>query len=126
MLSKKIKAFGFSLILVAVTLLPQFLLAANLNDAMGTLSNAGNKAGTGDAEVENVVGSIINAALSMVGLIFLVLMIYGGFLWMTARGDESAIEKAQKIISAAVVGLVVIMAAYAITFFVTSRLESAA
>lgn len=126
MLSTKIKAFGLSLAMIALSLLPQFLLAANLNDAMGTLSNAGNKAGTGDAEVENVVGSIINAALSMVGLIFLVLMIYGGFLWMTARGDESAIEKAQKIISAAVVGLVVIMAAYAITFFVTSRLESAA
>lgn len=122
----KLKAFLLSLATLSLLLAPNLLLAANLNDAMGTLSNAGKKAGTGDAKVESVVGSIINAALSMVGLIFLVLMVYGGFLWMTARGEESNIEKAQKIISAAVIGLVVIMAAYAITFFVTSRLEAAA
>ena len=50
-------------------------------------------------------------------------MIYAGVLWMTARGDETKTEKARNIIIATVIGLFITVSAYAITKFVTSKLN---
>ena len=72
-------------------------------------------------DIAPIVGKAINMVLSMVGLIFLILMVYAGMLWMTARGEESQVETAQKIIKASMIGLFVVVSAYAITFLVTSR-----
>ncbi|MBP9761413.1 MAG: hypothetical protein KBD15_04210 [Candidatus Magasanikbacteria bacterium] len=103
---------------------PTAFSAGNLGDAVGNLGKSGQQAGTSEANIENVVGTTINAALTLVGLIFLVLMVYAGYLWMTARGEESQVEKAQKIISAAIIGLVVVMSAAGITKLITSRFEN--
>lgn len=65
-----------------------------------------------------LIGTIIKGVLSFVGVIFMVLTVYAGFLWMTAQGEESKIEKAQGIIKSSVVGLVVMLGAYSITSFV--------
>jgi len=61
---------------------------------------------------------IISYALSFVGILFLILMIWAGFLWMTAGGNEERETEAKKIIAAAVIGLIIVAAAYAITQFV--------
>lgn len=100
------------------------MAAGNLGDALGNLGTAGKQAGTAETSVEAVVGQTIFTALSFVGIIFLVLMVYAGYLWMTARGDQGVVEKAQGIIRAAIIGLVVVMSAYAITAVVTARLGS--
>ena len=55
--------------------------------------------------------------MAFIGVIFFVLMIYGGFLWMTARGNEQQVEKAKDLIISAVIGLIIIFAAYAITMY---------
>ena len=52
------------------------------------------------------------------GVVFLILMIYGGYLWMLARGNEQEVEKAKNIIQNALIGLVIVLAAYAITALV--------
>lgn len=96
----------------------------NLNDAATNLGKTATKAGTTEGDVGTIVGTIINAALTLVGIIFLVLMVYGGYLWMTARGNSEQVDKAKEIILGALIGLVVIMSAYAITVFVTTRFES--
>ncbi len=70
-----------------------------------------------------LVGTIINVALSLIGLIFLCLMVYAGFLWLTARGEAEPIDKAKEIIKTSIIGLVVVMSAYAITALVTSYFE---
>lgn len=70
--------------------------------------------------VPEIAGTIIGTALSMISVIFFILMVYGGFLWMTAHGDDGQVSKAQDTITAAVIGIVVILAAYAITTFVTT------
>jgi hypothetical protein len=62
-----------------------------------------------------IVGRLISAALGLVGIIFFVLMVYAGFLWMTARGNEKATTKAKEAIVSAVIGLVIVAGAYAIT-----------
>ena len=52
-------------------------------------------------------------------------LIYGGYLWMTARGNEETLEKAKKIIRGSIIGIIIVFSAYAITYFVISRLEQA-
>lgn len=68
---------------------------------------------------------IINPALGLVGVIFFILMIYGGFLWMTARGNPKQVGTAKDVLVAAVIGVVVISAAYAITATLFSELSGA-
>jgi len=72
------------------------------------------------------IGSIIGVVLSFLGIIFFVLIIYGGFMWMTARGNEEQVTKARKVVINAAVGLAVILAAYAITAFISTQLQTAA
>ena len=61
------------------------------------------------------IGKVLNIATTFLGVIFLGLMIYAGYLWMLARGNEQEVERAKNIIIAAVIGLVVVLSAYAIT-----------
>lgn len=81
-------------------------------------------AGFVDQSPAVVIGNTIGLALGLVGIIFLILMVYGGFLWMTARGESEPVEKAQKIIKAAIIGIIIVMSAYAITVLVTGRLSN--
>lgn len=69
----------------------------------------------GEFSLPEAIGKIIGAILAFVGVLFLVLMIFGGYAWMTARGNEEQTTKAKSIIRNALIGIVVVLAAYAIT-----------
>ena len=71
------------------------------------------------------VGRIVNGALALLGVVFLVLLVYAGYLWMTARGEEESVKKAQDIIQASVIGLVIVLISYAVANFVVLRLIEA-
>ena len=71
-------------------------------------------------DVATIIGTVIKAALGLVGMIFLALMIYAGAYWMIARGDEAKVDKAKETIIAAIIGLVIVVGAYAITYFVVN------
>jgi TRAP-type C4-dicarboxylate transport system permease small subunit len=64
------------------------------------------------------VAGVIKMVLGTLVMVFLVLIIYGGFRWMLSGGNEETITKAKKVISAALIGLVVILFSYVITAFV--------
>lgn len=101
-----------------------------LNQASDKLLKAGQNAyGTSATlpsnNLETVVGNVIQYFLSLLGILFLALAIYGGYLWMMARGDEKQVEKAKETIKSAVIGLAIILGAYAITSFVIANLISA-
>lgn len=70
----------------------------------------------------NRVGGIVGLILSFVGVIFLILTIYAGIMWMTAQGNSAQVEKAKDLLINAVIGLVIITAAYSITTFVGQNL----
>lgn len=72
-----------------------------------------------------VVGRIIKVLLGLLGAIFTVLVIYGGFIWMTSAGNDEQVTKARKIISAAIIGLVIILLSYSITNFVLKSVSDA-
>jgi hypothetical protein len=102
------------------------LVAYNFLSDSG-LNTTGAKSGESNSSVfslslTNGIGVAIYSLISLVGVIFLGLTIYGGITWMTAEGDEAKVEKAKKIIVNGVIGLVIIMAAYAISFFVINAL----
>jgi hypothetical protein len=66
----------------------------------------------------SIAGGIIQIFLSVLGIVFIALLIYGGYLWMNARGNMEQVTKAQDLIKDAVIGIVIVAAAYAITYFV--------
>ncbi len=70
------------------------------------------------------IGSLINIILSFLGVIFFGLVFYGGWLWMTAQGDESKVEKAKKIVIGGIVGLIIVLSAYAISFLLVSSFSA--
>ncbi len=70
------------------------------------------------SNLPTVLGTVIGAGLSMISVVFFVLIVYGGIMYMTARGDSSRTEKGVSTIIAATVGIVIVMGAYALTNFV--------
>jgi uncharacterized membrane protein len=104
-----------------------FLLVPTFTFAQFTTSSSGlNTTATaayGSVNTTETIGTyignnIIKPALGVVGLIFLLLMIYAGFLWMTGGGNATQVSKAKDIMIAAVLGTIIVSAAYAITNFV--------
>ncbi|MEK7072919.1 MAG: hypothetical protein AAB974_00580 [Patescibacteria group bacterium] len=106
---------------------PTIVFAAT---ALERLDNAANKAFPGQTAqganaLPNVAGTIIQFFIGILGIFFLVLMVYGGYLWMNARGNEQQVEKAKSLITQAVLGLIIMLSAYAITYFVVNNLVNA-
>ncbi|OGH69359.1 MAG: hypothetical protein A2754_02385 [Candidatus Magasanikbacteria bacterium RIFCSPHIGHO2_01_FULL_47_8] len=67
-----------------------------------------------------IIASIIRVALSLIGTVMLVLNLYGGYLWMTAGGNDEQITKAKTTIRNATIGLVIVLSAYSITIAVAN------
>jgi len=75
------------------------------------------------ATISEKIGKIIAVVLAFLGVMFLVIVIYSGIQWMTAGGNEEKVTKARTRMINAVIGLVIVMIAYGITYFVISRLK---
>lgn len=71
-----------------------------------------------DKNLFNFIEQFIKVGLSVIGVVFLGMMLYAGFLWMTAAGEKEKITRARDTIIYATIGLVVTISAYAITKFV--------
>jgi|WetSurMetagenome_2_1015567.scaffolds.fasta_scaffold19938_6 hypothetical protein len=131
-----IKIFLSCLCFLFIFSLPAF--AIGLEDAFKTkdksandaLDAAAGRAGyniTAEAsDINAIISTIIQSILGLLGVIFLILIIYGGITWMTAEGEEAKVEKAQKIIRSAIIGLIIVISAYAISYFVINALSQKA
>ena len=76
-----------------------------------------------DSDLKATITNIVQWALGFLALIAVIMIIVGGFMWMTAGGNEERVEKAKKMISAAVIGLIIILLAWAIVIFVIGVIE---
>ncbi|MBI4089836.1 MAG: hypothetical protein HY421_00370 [Candidatus Kerfeldbacteria bacterium] len=83
-----------------------------------SIEDIGGSVGLGTSDLKDTIVNIISWVLGILALLAVVFVIYGGFIWLTAGGNEDRIEKAKKIIGAAIVGLIVVMLAWAIVIFV--------
>lgn len=104
-----------------VTIVVGFFCISNLvlADEFGLQTTAG-AAGLmrGQQDLPTLAGNILGTALSFIGVLFFALMVFGGFMWMTARGNEEQTKKALNTITAAVIGLIIVLSSYTITSFV--------
>ncbi|MBU0546285.1 hypothetical protein KKA13_03465 [Patescibacteria group bacterium] len=69
-----------------------------------------------------LVGNIIGLGLSLLAIAFFFLIFYSGLVWMTAHGKTERVEKAKNTLEAAIIGLLIVVFAYAITNFVLTGL----
>ena len=117
MLSLVILAVIFS---VAVT--PQARANALLDGLTQTVEGTDLNGGT--TNLPEAIGQIIQIFLGFLGVIAVVLIIYAGFLWMTAGGDSGKVDKAKSYIKNTVIGIVIILISYIITSFVINRIAT--
>jgi len=94
------------------------------SDAPDYLKTVGTRSGTFSTEGGDIFGYIgtgVQAALGLVGIIFFILIVYAGFKWFTSRGEEAAVTSARNTVIAASIGLVVILASYGLTSIVQNQ-----
>lgn len=95
---------------------------AQTQSTLQTLQETNKAAGLGTASLGQIVGRIIRIFFTILGIIVLGLVIYGGFVWMMARGDEKEVERAKMILRNGVIGLIIVFAAFGISEFIMSKL----
>lgn len=131
-MKKKILSFVLSLFVVGLFALPVMVLAQpiepinplnSVNDTLGI--NYGKATGLGQKDIRNTVAQIINVALGLLGIVAVVIILIGGFEWMTAGGNEEKTGEARNRIFAGIIGLAIILSAYAIAQFVIKSLTTA-
>lgn len=120
----KLKHLLVSAVLVALPFAP--LAFPSAHAALTTeLTDVNTSAGLGTTDLTETIGSLIATLLAFLGVIFLILIIYAGLLWMTAAGNEDKVKKAQSILLSSVIGLIILLSAYAISYFVIGQLSTA-
>lgn len=93
-------------------------------DSADTAALATNDVGFAGAQATTFIGTAIAAVLGILGVIFLVLTIYAGLLWMTAGGNTDNVKKAKAILTNSVIGLIIVLSSYAITTTVIKYVSS--
>jgi len=92
------------------------------NGAIEGLDTVGTATGLGSQDPTIIVAKIIRVGLGFLGIIAVIILMYGGFLWMTAGGSEEKVSKAKRLIINAVIGLIIILASVSITQFILQSL----
>ena len=75
------------------------------------------------ANLPGLIGNVLGTALSLVGVLFFALMLYGGITWMMAHGNAESEKKALSTITAAIIGILIVLGSYALTTFVLSSVK---
>ncbi|MEI8360567.1 MAG: pilin [bacterium] len=127
----KFNKYVISLAFTALIALPSFMalpVHALSEDGTALLGGEENSAALktgafgGDKNPQQIAAGVINVLMGFLGLVAVVIILFGGFKWMTAAGAEDKIEEAKKLLVAGVVGLVIILSAWAIATFVIDQI----
>ncbi len=113
---KKSLIVALAIVFFGMTVMP--VLAQTLDVGL----NYGTFTGLGTRDLREGVMQIVRLLLGFLGIVAILLMLYGGFLWFTSAGNEEKVSQAKKVISAAIIGLVIIFISYAIAQFVINQL----
>ncbi len=129
---KSLVRFAMSVVLGLAIALPFVHIGAvhaasgqlEATDLLGT--DFGDATGLGQGDLTTTIGSLIRVALGFLGVVAVVIILLGGFKWMTAGGSDEKVGEAKKLIIAGIIGLAIILSAYAIASFVISSIVGAA
>jgi len=138
-LRKKIATFAAGFLLVAVPVaVPAVAFAASNNTIQNCLAQGSNldisggsactntNTDTGTSQVQNIIKDVINIFSAIVGIVSVIMIIYGGFKYITSGGDSNNITSAKNTIIYAVIGLVFVAMAQFIVQFVLNKVTNAA
>lgn len=114
---KKIATLLTLTVIFALTALPALALETGINYGTAT--------GLGTKDIREGVMNVVNVLLGFLGILAIIIILWGGFRWLTSGGNEEKVGEAKKIITAGIIGLVIIFTAYAIAVFVINQLISA-
>lgn len=78
--------------------------------------------GLGGQDIRTTIASIIRTAMGLLGIVAVVVILIGGFTWMTAGGNDDKVGEAKKWIFSGIIGLVIILSAYALSSYVINQL----
>ena len=108
--------------IVCILLLPSFVFAVESNPALDRLKNVGPASGynatTDTTTFSSILGIVVSAFLALLGIIFVAMILQGGYNWMYAGGNEDRLDKAKNQIRRAIIGLIITISAYAIYNYV--------
>lgn len=119
---KKIIIF---VVLLSIALLPNLVFAQLTGQVLEQIDKGASTAGFDDYGTDTppqlIITKAITIVLSLIGIVFVSLIIYGGYKYLTSRGNEEEAQKGLKIVRPAIMGLIVILIAYSITTFIGAR-----
>lgn len=94
-------------------------------EASSLLEQVGEQEGVPKTELPKLIGNIIKVILSLLGVVLVVMIIWSGVQWMTAGGEKGDVQKAKDRLQNAIIGLVIVVAAYALANFIINSLNKA-
>ena len=89
-------------------------------DVVATTSGYNITESSNGGSIENMIGAIIRIVISILGVLFIIIAFFAANKWMTANGNEEEVKKAQSMLKNAIIGLIVILAAYALSNTLTT------
>lgn len=118
----KAKTYALAATVVASIVIPAAVGAATpINFGIDYAANIG----LGTRDVRDTIASLIKTAMGLLGILATVIVLYGGFQWMIAGGEEKKVDAAKKTIYMGIIGLLIILSAYGIASYVLTNLVSA-
>lgn len=90
-----------------------------------TGSEFATQAGLASGDLTTTIASLIRTAMGFLGIVAVIITLYGGFLWMTAAGNDDKVKQAKKVMVSGLIGLVIVIAAFTLAQFVISQLTTA-
>ena len=119
-----------SLAMIMVVVVPMLTLAFTANAQDNLLwgkqqTNVESSLGLGNEDPRQIAASVVNIMLGFLGIIAVLIILLGGFKWMTAGGNEDSVGEAKKMMGAGVIGLIIVLASFGLAQFVINALYSA-
>jgi formate hydrogenlyase subunit 3/multisubunit Na+/H+ antiporter MnhD subunit len=105
-------------IFVSVMCFAPLLATPVLADQFG--QNYAGNTNLGNNDPRDIMVSILNLAMTFLAIIAVIVILIGGFKWMTAAGNEDKVEEAKKLIAAGVIGLVITLSAFMLVTWVVN------
>lgn len=120
-MKKKLYALSLS---IAMILIPYFVFANGPMDKLKEVGTGENGSYKDHATLTNIVGNVVNGFLGLLAIIFLIIILINGYKYMTAQGNEENVKIAMAGIKRGIIGLVIILSAWGITYFVIGALTA--
>ncbi|MFH1947082.1 MAG: hypothetical protein ABIJ23_02930 [Candidatus Magasanikbacteria bacterium] len=111
------KKFFLTIIIVAMLLIPTLAVHAQYGIDK-TLENVPSLQQFKSVTLQTMIGNLLGGILSLVGIVFFALMVYGGVMWMSSAGNQEREKKALNTMVSAAVGVIIVLSAYVLISFV--------